>query len=135
MQHPWRILRGKPHLTLAIEDLGDEGPHARIVGCTITLTRGLSQVERRCAVMHELIHDERGIPTGPDPGEELAVEREVARRLIPLEQLIWVAKLNLPLVDAAEELWVRPDLVELRVRSITHPAEVARWRAAAQEWA
>ena len=84
MFHPWRLLRSRPHLLLTIADLGDDGPQGCTNGRTITLTTGLKQVERRCVLLHELIHEERGIPHGVDPREEDRIEQEVARRLIPL---------------------------------------------------
>lgn len=59
----------------------------------IIISPGLDQTERRCALAHELVHDERGVTT---PGataatmelEEERVRRESARRLVPLEELL-----------------------------------------------
>ena len=133
MFHPWRLLRSRPHLRLVVDDLGDDGPLGTYDGRTITLTTRLLQVERRCAVLHELIHDERGIPHEHDPAEEIAVEREVARRLIPIDALIRVAKMGLSLHDAADELWVTEDVLRCRLASITHPAERRAWRAALEQ--
>jgi hypothetical protein len=63
----------------------------------ILLDRRLSQTERRCALAHELVHDERGggVATAGMPEswrpvaarEESIVDNEVARRLVPLDQL------------------------------------------------
>lgn len=133
MHHPWRELRALKQLDVHWKDLGDDGPQGKIEGCTITLTTGMTQVERRCALTHELIHHERGILPVHDPAEEAAVEGEVARRLISIDGLIWVTKLGLSIELAAEELWVREDLLVRRVRSPMHPAERAQWRAALRE--
>lgn len=58
--------------------------------------------ERRAALAHELVHDERGggawhpdAPPGWDPvvaAEEARVDREVARRLLPLTELLEAAE-------------------------------------------
>lgn len=126
-------MRARQALEVRWENLGDDGPMGKIEGCSITLTTGMTQVERRCALTHELIHHERGIPPVHDPAEEEAVEGEVARRLISIDGLIWVTKLGLSVEHAAEELWVREDLLVRRVRSVMHPAERTQWRAALRE--
>ncbi|WP_157508849.1 hypothetical protein [Luteipulveratus halotolerans] len=92
------------------------------------LARDLNQVERRCVLMHELVHDERGIPEVPSAAEEAAVEREVARRLIPLNDLLRVARMCLPAEEAAEELWVTEDVLTCRLASLDGGERFA-WRA------
>src|SRR6478735_535230 len=58
---------------------------------TIWLDAGLSSAERRCTLVHELVHAERGdVPCGHpllDRRQERRVEREAARRLVALEAL------------------------------------------------
>lgn len=131
--HPWRALRSRAHLDVSWRRLPAH-THASIDGTgRIAVADDLTQVERRVTITHELVHDERGIPHGHDPAEEIAVEREVARRLIPIEALIRVARLDLSMHDAAEELWVTPDVLACRLSSITHPAERAAWAAAVEE--
>ncbi|PRC44552.1 hypothetical protein C6A85_99665 [Mycobacterium sp. ITM-2017-0098] len=52
---------------------------------------GRLQVERRCTVAHELVHDERRVfPTDPvmQAREETLVEQTAARRLIELPDLV-----------------------------------------------
>lgn len=94
--HPWAELRRRAHIVLEwawidgaealLEDLG--GGRRRL-----TLDAGLDQCERRAALGHELVHDERGIfPSDDTPmalvrKEEYAVEAETARRLVPLGEL------------------------------------------------
>ena len=122
MYHPFRGLREASHLVLAFADLGDDGPLGQTDGTTITLTTGLLQVERRCVLLHELVHLERGIPHGDDPREEEAVEQEVAHRLIPIDRLADALRWARSWEEAGEELWVMPHLVAIRLAHL-HPAE------------
>lgn len=122
--HPWRMLGSRPHLTLAFADLP-----ADLLGMwrpgRVTLARHLLQVERRCVLMHELVHDERGMPhPALSARDEAAVDREVARRLIPLGGLLAAARWSRDLDEAADELWVTRDVLEVRLRHL-HPAERA----------
>jgi hypothetical protein len=98
---PWRELRDRPHIEFTLGRL----PHSTggavywpERGWTaILLDRRLNQTERRCALAHELVHDERGggVPISGMPDtwrpvaarEEGIVDNEVARRLVPLDQL------------------------------------------------
>lgn len=94
--HPWRELRQRAHVTLVFDRLADRfggafygvaGDHAAVV-----ISPELDQVERRCALAHELVHDERRVtrPHATDATMELEeerVRRETARRLVPLEDL------------------------------------------------
>lgn len=122
MYHPCRLLRSRPHLRLAFVDLPfDTNGLIRSDG-TLLLARDLLQVERRCTLMHELVHDEWGIPHGVDRAEERRVEQESAHRLIPLERLIDVARWATSVDEAAEELWVTVDLLEVRLAHL-HPSE------------
>lgn len=59
----------------------------------IVLATRLGRRPRRCALAHELIHDERGLVVSEMPPElakkeESAVEREVARRMVPRAELV-----------------------------------------------
>lgn len=114
MFHPWRLLRSRPHLRLQVVDLGDDGPLGCTDGQTITLTTGLLQAERRCVVLHELIHEERGIPHSEDPREECAVEQEVARRLVSLDVLSDAVRWSQDIHEVADACWVTPDVLRTR---------------------
>lgn len=124
MLHPWRLLRERDDLTLRVRDLGDDGPLGLTDGSTITLTTGLLQVERRCVLMHELVHIERGLPHGDDPAEEASVENEVARRLVPLDILVEALRWSIDVHEVADACWVMPHLIQMRVHRL-HPAERA----------
>jgi hypothetical protein len=98
--HPWRDLRGRTHIDLEwgylphgrgrIEDIGDGRRR-------ITLDARLDRRTRAATLGHELVHDERGggcdIPGMPESWapeivkEERRVDRIVARRLVPLDEL------------------------------------------------
>lgn len=108
-------------------DLGEQGPAGTYDGSTITLTSRLLQVERRCVVLHELIHDERGIPHGDDPGEESLVEQEVARRLIELDDLEDALRWSRRLHEVADVLWVTPGVLRVRLDHL-HPSELHELR-------
>lgn len=59
-------------------------------GWLITLDPRLDRVTRRCVLAHELIHVEREITWGEDgtmEREEVIVDVETARRLVPLDEL------------------------------------------------
>lgn len=58
----------------------------------VVLDPRLSRVERRCALMHELVHDERRIgwpfaTAATMEKEEATVRKETALRLVPAEEL------------------------------------------------
>lgn len=120
--HPWRYLRERPTIDVRFADLGDDGPLGVTDGQVITLTTGMLQVERRCVLMHELVHVERGIPHGHDPREESAVEREVARHLIGVDALADALAWSRDVYEVADLLWVMPHLVRVRVEGL-HPSE------------
>lgn len=92
---PWRALREREHIDLVWKDLprgvlGAWVPRGR--RATIVLGVRLGRRSRRCVLAHELVHDERGIVTTALPHllrakEERAVDVEVARRLVPVDEL------------------------------------------------
>jgi hypothetical protein len=100
--NPWRSLRQAEHLFLITADLPASSGGGVYVpngdAAAVVLDRGLLQVERRCVLAHELVHDERGggcdLPGMPDTWrpvvvrEERWVDDEVARRLVPQRELL-----------------------------------------------
>ena len=90
----------------------------------ISLRLGMSQAERRCTVLHEVLHAERGpaLETLYDR-EELRVRRETARLLLPDIKLVGEAMAwSLSTEEAADELWVDVGVLRDRLASL-HPAE------------
>lgn len=125
MIHPWRILRSRPHLSLAYAELPGDLLGTWAPG-RVTLTRHLLQVERRCVLMHELVHDERGLPhPALAAKDEAAVDREAARRLVRFDRLVAAVRWTQDLDELADELWVTRDVLETRLRHL-HPSERAQ---------
>lgn len=128
MYHPWRHFRAMARWTLQQADLptGRAGVTNWPTG-TVTLDRRLSQVQRRCTIAHEIVHIERG-PVPADTRlvarEEMAVEQEVVRRLIPLEDLGEALAWARSKAEAADVLWVTEDVLQVRLDHL-HPAERA----------
>lgn len=118
--HPWRDLRDHlPHMTVHWRTL----PWP-VSGCTdgqrVWLHDGLSQVERRCVLAHELEHVRRGHHEGQPPAVERDVRQAVARYLLPdlgavAGALAWAHDR----AEAAEELWVTPGVLEDRLEGLT----------------
>lgn len=100
--NPWRDLRSRAHITFGLVDLPDEcngGVYVRRGDgrACILIDRRTTPTQRRCILAHELIHDED--PTAmrcdvmPDDWHcvvaraECRIDDEVARRLVPIDQL------------------------------------------------
>lgn len=125
--HPWRAFRALSDWTLRWAHL-PEGIWG--VTCwetnTVTITHGLNEAERRCTIAHETQHVLRG-PTMDHMAarEEIYVDRNAARLLMPDihvigETLAWALSLE----EAASELWVDPEMLTVRLKSL-HPSERA----------
>jgi hypothetical protein len=99
---------------------------------TVWLHRDLTSAERRSTLAHELVHAERGdVPCGDpvlDTRQELRVESEAARRLLPLPLLSDVLRWARDPREAAAELDVDPAMLAVRLADLT-AAERARLRA------
>ncbi|UIU47041.1 hypothetical protein [Microcystis phage MinS1] len=121
--HPWRRFRHLAHIKLMRHDGGPAGVTNFVAG-TISLRRDLTQAERRTTILHECLHVERGPALSTLAArEELRVERETARLLMPDvraigEALAWATSLE----EAADELWVDTQSLRVRLRYL-HPAE------------
>lgn len=123
MIHPWRRLRDLAHVRLLWHDGGPKGV-TNFAAQTISLRRGMTQAERRSTILHECLHVERGpVLTTLAAREELRVERETARLLLPdieavADAMIWARNL----AEAADDLWVDEQLLRCRLTHL-HPAE------------
>lgn len=125
--HPWRRLRRNPEITLAWHDGGVAGWYDFDTQ-TISLRRGMSQAGRRSTLRHELEHHFRGWFTEAElEREELACELAAARDLIDIRKLGEALAWSSDLFDVADELWVDPELIEVRCQHL-HPAERAYLR-------
>lgn len=125
--HPWQRLRGLAHITLEWHDGGLMG-ETDFARQTISLRRGMTWAERRCTVLHECLHVERGpVPLGLVDKEELQVAKRTARLLLPSVRVIGdaFAWAQGDVEAAAHELGVDEDTLRIRMRHMTHPAERA----------
>lgn len=106
----------------------------------IIVREDLGLIDRRCAVDHELAHQEFGHRhhVGPDA---TALNREQERqasfwsagRLVEFSDLL-VALVNTnTIAEAALWLFVTEDVLRHRVKAISHPSELGRVRAILRE--
>lgn len=122
--HPWRTLRYLPHIRVLWVLLpGDQLAKTNGVDL-IWMDSRLLQVERRCALTHELIHIEAGHNRVQDAKTEAWVADETARRLITIhelaKQMAWACSFD----ELADELWVTGQVLADRVSRLT-PGEWA----------
>lgn len=123
---PWRVLaRYGPRLHLVrwdIPELGRFYPDSRC----IVVRAGLTLVEERSVLWHELVHVETGDLTCDDPWlsgkQEAGCVREAARRAIPIESLALAKCWSDDVHELADELKVIPSMVTTRL-SYLHPSE------------
>ncbi|WP_134324576.1 DUF3263 domain-containing protein [Cumulibacter soli] len=121
--HPWRALRNRADIDI----VWTRGEGSRTIwhdqGVTIEIDTTALQATRRCVAAHELIHIERGIPTNGGgvlaAREERRVDAEAARRLIPIDRLAHALAWSTNPHEAAEELWVHPHVLSVRLATLT----------------
>ena len=123
MHHPWRELRERGDgVVLHFTRFNDTRVAATNGNNAIWLDQDLLQVERRCAIQHEQAHIDLGHTNCDDPREEQAARRLTAQKLIHWEALVDVFKWAHTAFEAADELWVTPEVLEDRLRFL-HPHE------------
>lgn len=133
MVHPWRLLHEAEHVLLDWHDGGPMG-RAHYATDTISLRRGMSWAQRRCTVVHELLHLRRGVPArGWTDQDEERVRRDAARILLPDmhplgEALAWALDEH----EAADELGVDVPTLRNRLHHL-HPAERGYLKARLEE--
>ena len=133
MYHPWRHFRSLTDWTLQWFKSEQVDGLTHFPSKTVLLDSRLLQVERRCTIAHELVHIERGpFPEHTTALEESLVEQIAARRLIDLDKLIDVACWTSDLHEAADLLWVTPDVLQTRIKHL-HPSERAQLQQALDE--
>lgn len=125
MHHPWRELRERGDgVVLHRTKFNDTRIAATNGNNAIWLDADLLQVERRCAIQHEQAHIDLGHTNCDDPKEESAARRMTAKKLITWDALVDVFKWAHTADEAADELWVIPEVLEDRLRFL-HPNERA----------
>lgn len=125
--NPWQRLAAEwPHIPVNYEDLGNVHKHgvsrwaADGKPLEIVLHERLTQVQRRCALAHELAHLDRGAPCESLRASiERRVIAETARYLLPDLDLLAAALAVYDLRRAANELWVTFPVLVDRLRGLT----------------
>lgn len=88
----------------------------------VFLDVSLRQVERRCALAHEIVHIERGPAPRDAAGyrrEEQIVQRITANRLIGVDRLAEALAWDSRPGALADELWVTKDVLLCRLKNLT----------------
>lgn len=122
--NPWHRLRDLPEIDLLWHDGGPRGLYD-FENQTISLRRGMTVAQRRSTLRHELEHHYRGpFLEAVLAHEEKDCEEAAARDLIDIRKLGEVLAYTRDRDTVADELWVDPELVEVRVAHL-HPSERA----------
>lgn len=119
MYHPWRRFGKMPEVTLVWRDLPGSLIATTDGRYVITVDRRLMQVDRRCAIDHELAHIELGHVGGATWREERAARLLSARRLVSLESLGDALAFTLDLTHVAWSCWVTPLVLSDRLDHLT----------------
>lgn len=111
IHHPWRDLRSRDDVTVHWAAL-PPGLLGASAGTDIWMEKRQLQVERRCTLTHELVHlDMEHDGCYPHLESEHVVRRVTARRLLSPHQLVPVAQWTQSVEEAADELWVTPEVL------------------------
>lgn len=127
MWHPWRENRDDEDFVIGFRDDLPSGiswwvPEVN----TVLIKKGLKQVDSRCALTHELGHRELGIAECVPPEDypdasrqerrdEMLVDSWAAHKLIEFADLVKAARWATCRDEVAEELWVTPRLLTVRL--------------------
>lgn len=134
MHHPWRAIRALVEWEVRWTDQLPDGVIAatRWTDRTLWFSKGLSQVERRCAAEHERQHVVRG-PGGVIEHEERAVDVATARALISVEDLIHHGRWARDCTELADELQVTVEVLMTRMEHLRPFERAAVHRAFSDE--
>lgn len=119
MKDPWETASAAKVPVHEVADIAG-GALGATDGYQVWLRSDLTWVEARCTLAHELVHVELGHVGCQPPIVEARVEREAARRLIPLEALVDVLRWARTVCEAAEALDVEQDVLMTRLNCLNH---------------
>lgn len=130
--NPYDLLEEHPDITLVFTRLpGRERGRWYPDLHAIVLAERLTQAERRCTLMHELVHRMRGDNHVDDPHllgrQERSCHETVARLLIPFDRLQAALQWGRDPQELADELWVDVETLLARIKGLS-PVETARLR-------
>lgn len=124
MYDPWADLKSRPGIVFNMANL-PTGDAWWLPGIqAIAINKGMSRVERRCALAHELAHVDLGdIHMNGRAGRrnEDEADQLAARRLINIDDLIGVIFAD-SYAAAADDLDVSEHILRVRMKHL-HPAE------------
>ena len=121
MWNPWAHLRAHRRVALTMRPLPTgTSAYVDFDDGHIYIDTSLLQRERNDALAHELTHLERGRPVARfEDAEERAVNEEVARRLIPLDELVQALRWSRNPTELAEDLNCTESTVLTRLARLT----------------
>lgn len=128
MQNVWGMLRSLAHVMIIWNR-----PYPDIAAATdgrrIWIDPKLTAVERKCFLAHEAIHIKHGHQGCQPPAIERQICLEVARFLVPFEDLQRVACWSRNAVEMAEELDVTEQVIIDRLATLDGDQIQALWPA------
>lgn len=125
--NPWVALAARPHLNLLRAPIAEPGRYYADLA-TIVLRTGLLLCEERRHLWHELVHADRQDRACESSARvERSVDREAARRALPLSSLLWAFGTAATHAEVVEMLKLPADWIQFRLRT-AHPAEKAAVR-------
>ncbi|MGP9031519.1 ImmA/IrrE family metallo-endopeptidase [Glutamicibacter mysorens] len=128
MQNVWGMLRSLAHVMIIWNR-----PYPDIVAATdgrrIWIDPKLTAVERKCFLAHEAIHIKHGHQGCQQPPIERQICLEVARFLVPFEDLQRVACWSRDAAEMAEELDVTEQVIIDRLATLDGDQIQALWPA------
>lgn len=118
MFHPWRRLRHQEHVDLVWRRMPTR--RGMTVGSDlIVLHPEQLQVERRCALTHELVHVELGHVTACTAREDCDAQRQAARWLVDIGDLLDALRWAEDMREVADCLWVDEATLMARLDGLT----------------
>jgi hypothetical protein len=119
--NPWAALAARPHLQLIDAVIPEDGRYYHRLR-TIVLRRGMSIVEQRATLWHELVHADRGDEQCCEKTERLYIDKQAARLAIDVtslaEALLWSDDPS----EQADQLKTTEQLLAVRLQYL-HPSE------------
>lgn len=126
---PYAVVREHPDWTVDWQcaELPDDTHGMWMHRCRVLfLRKGLTRVERRCAVAHEVEHALAGhrgdVPVNIQQRQEAWADQEASRKLIPIELFAQALQWSNDWSEVADYCDVTPRLLKVR-RDHLHPAE------------
>ncbi|MGP5725880.1 ImmA/IrrE family metallo-endopeptidase [Arthrobacter rhombi] len=119
MFHPWGELRRLAHIIVIWKRPSPDIPAATDGEHRIWIDPSLSQRERRCALMHEMVHLQLGHRGCQPPAVERQVREAAARYLVSWDQLLAETPWAMSLPELADDLWVTELVLRDRIQTLS----------------